>query len=146
MMACNKELCQVVHVVYMYVCVLMDVLWLAAQTTCSLASRSEHVYMYQNFFQGGRGWGICPPWLGLACPLDMLRILHIFYMKINDINDTINVCTKLCIMKGPKSNFHRGACPRTPLVCHRLCTRIHTCPPIIHTISFLQCLFAVCTL
>ena len=79
MMACNKELCQVVHVVYMYVCVLMDVLWLAAQTTCSLASRSEHVYMYQNFFQGGQGWGIYPPWLGLP-PLgyaeDSTYILH----------------------------------------------------------------------
>ena len=73
----------------------------------------------------GAGGGAFAP-LGLACPpLDMLRILHIFYMKINDINDTINVCTKLCIMKGPKSKFRGGACPRTSLVCHRLCTRAH---------------------
>ena len=28
--------------------------------------------------------------------------------------------------KGPKSKFFR---PRTPLVCHMLCTQIHTCPP-----------------
>ena len=26
--------------------------------------------------------------------------------------------------------------PPTPLDCHMLCTQIHTCPPIIHTISF----------
>ena len=34
--------------------------------------------------------------------------------------------TKLCLKKGPKSKIPR---PRTPLVCHMLCTQIHTCPP-----------------
>ena len=69
----------------------------------------------------------------------MLRIL--FYMSINykSFNDAINVklcCaktvsdfTKLRVIKGPKSKFPRGAYPQTPLVCHMLCTRIHTCPP-----------------
>ena len=45
--------------------------------------------------------------------------------------------TKLCLKKGPKSKIPR---PRTPLICHMLCTQIHTCPPpppsTIHTISF----------
>ena len=47
--------------------------------------------------------------------------------------------TKLCLIKGQKTKFPGRACPRTPLVCHMLCTQIRTCPPpppIIHTISF----------
>ena len=45
----------------------------------------------------------------------------------------------MCVWKQsqiPPNNFPGGACPRTPLVCHMLCTRLHSCPPIIHTISF----------
>ena len=63
-----------------------------------------------------------------APPLDMLRIL--FYMSINyksfidAINGKLCLCetvpdsTKLGLMKGPKSKFAGGACPRTLLVCH----------------------------
>ena len=42
---------------------------------------------------------------------------------------TVPDSTKLWLIKGPKSNFPRGACPRTPLVCHILCTRIRIAPP-----------------
>ena len=37
--------------------------------------------------------------------------------------------TKLRLIKGPKSKFPQGACPRTALVCHMLCTQICACPP-----------------
>ena len=32
--------------------------------------------------------------------------------------------------------IYRGSMPETPLVFHTLCPQIHTCPPIIHPISF----------
>ena len=35
-----------------------------------------------------------------------------------------------------KVKISRGSMPLDPLVCHMLCTRIHTCPLIIHTIPF----------
>ena len=41
---------------------------------------------------------------------------------------TVPDSTKLRLIKGPKSKFPRGACPRTPLVCHMLCTQICACP------------------
>ena len=36
---------------------------------------------------------------------------------------------KVRLIKDPKSKFPRGVCPQTPLVCHMLCTWIHTCLP-----------------
>ena len=56
----------------------------------------------------------------------------VYYVCAKTVPDS----TKLCLIKGPKSTFPRRACLRTPLVCHMLCTRIHTCPLIIHAMSF----------
>ena len=42
---------------------------------------------------------------------------------------TVPDSTKLWLIKSPKSKFPRGACPRTPLVCHIFCTRIRIGPP-----------------
>ena len=54
------------------------------------------------------------------------------YISVKTVPDS----TKLRQKKGPKSKIPR---PRTPLVCHMLCTQIHTCPSppsTTHTISF----------
>ena len=37
--------------------------------------------------------------------------------------------TKLHLIKGQKTKFPQGSIPRTPLVCHMLCTRMRTCSP-----------------
>ena len=51
---------------------------------------------------------------------------------------TVPDSTKFHLIKGPNQIFPRGACPRTHLLSHMLCTQIRIClpPPIIHTISF----------
>ena len=40
---------------------------------------------------------------------------------------TVLDSTKLCLIKGSKSKFPRGTCPRTSLVCQMLSTWICTC-------------------
>ena len=42
---------------------------------------------------------------------------------------TVPDSTKLCLIKGHKTNFTRKCMPPIPQVCPMLCTRIHTCLP-----------------
>ena len=87
-------------------------------------------------FRGGRG-GICPT-LGFGLPslgYAENSILHTY----RSFNDTVNGKLWLCknsprfhqivSNKTSKIKISRGACPRTPPVCHMLCTWIHTCLP-----------------
>ena len=41
---------------------------------------------------------------------------------------TVPDSTKVRLIKGPKPKFPGGECPWIPLVCHMLCTQIHTYP------------------
>ena len=81
-------------------------------------------YISGSLSGGGGGGHFLPP-----PPLDMLRILSIQAFTING---------KLCLCENSprfhqiasnKIKISRGACPRTPLLCHMLCTRILNCPP-----------------
>ena len=81
------------------------------------------------------GGAFAPSWLWLAPPLDMLRILFHMYLY-KSFNNTIN--GKLCLCEN-SPRFHqivsnkrfkiRGACPRTPLVCHNN-SHISSSPPL----------------
>ena len=81
----------------------------------------------QGFFKGG-GWrgGICHP-LGFGLP--PLGYAENSILHVNQFKSSVPDSTKLHLIKGSKSKFPGGACPRNLLVCHMLCTQIHTCPP-----------------
>ena len=91
-----------------------------------------YLFNYITRVSFGGGGGICPA-LALACL--SLDISGGGYKSFNDtMNGNLCLCEKvrfhqIASNKRFKVKFSGGACPRTPLVCHMLCTQIRTCPP-----------------
>ena len=77
----------------------------------------------------GGGGGNAPLWICwefyFTCKWIIKTLMRQWMVKyVRTVPDS----TKLHLIKGPEEKIFRGACP-PPLVCHMLCTWIHTCPP-----------------